>query len=53
MLLYWVVDADQRSVEVWIPADDFPRFERERLVWRPPGAAEPFALELEALFRTI
>lgn len=51
--LYWVVDADQRSVEVWTPTDDFPQFERERLVWHPPGAVQPFTLELESLFRPI
>ena len=22
--LYWVVDADDRSVEIWTPRDDFP-----------------------------
>ena len=48
---YWIVDADQRHVEVWTPADDFPRFERERLVWRPDGATAPFTLDLAVLFR--
>jgi Uma2 family endonuclease len=28
--LYWVVDGDERMVEVWTPADDFPAVERER-----------------------
>jgi len=51
--LYWVVDGDERSVEIWTPADDFPAIERERLDWRPAGAAEPFALRLEDLFRPI
>ena len=49
--LYWIVDADARHVEVWTPADDFPRFERERLAWHPDGAATPFTLDLAALFR--
>ena len=35
--LYWIVDADERQVEIWTPADTFPRFERERLVWQPAG----------------
>ncbi len=48
--LYWVVDGDERTVEVWTPADDFPRLERERLVWRPQAAREPFTLSLEELF---
>ena len=49
--VYWVVDADARHVEVWTPADDFPRFERERLVWHPEGAAAAFELALPELFR--
>ena len=51
--LYWVVDGDAHSVEVWTPADDFPRVEREALVWHPAGAREPFTLELEELFRPL
>ena len=51
--LYWVVDGDDRSVEVWTPADDFPTVEREQLVWHPPGAREPFRLSLEELFRPV
>lgn len=51
--VYWVVDADQQSVEVWAPMDDFPSIERERLRWHPPLAAEPFTLSLEELFRPI
>jgi Uma2 family endonuclease len=49
--LYWIVDADARTVEVWTPADDFPRFEREQLVWHPDGARTPFVLPLAELFR--
>ncbi len=51
--LYWVVDGDDRSVEVWTPADDFPGLERERLTWHPAGAHEPFALSLEELFQPL
>jgi Uma2 family endonuclease len=51
--LYWVVDGDERSVEVWTSRDDFPAVERERLVWRPSGADEPFTLSLEELFRPL
>jgi Uma2 family endonuclease len=51
--LYWVVDGDERTVEVWTPADDFPAIERERLLWRPVVAAEPFTLPLEELFRPL
>jgi Uma2 family endonuclease len=51
--VYWVVDGDQRSVEVWTPLDDFPAVERERLVWHPPGADGPFTLEIAELFRPL
>jgi Uma2 family endonuclease len=51
--LYWVVDGDERTVEVWTPADDVPTIERERLQWRPAAPAEPFTLRLEELFRPL
>jgi Uma2 family endonuclease len=51
--LYWIVDPDERAVEVWTPGDTFPRFERERLVWQPAGAVTPFGLDLPDLFRPI
>jgi Uma2 family endonuclease len=51
--LYWVVDGDERLVEVWTPADDFPSIEHERLAWHPTGAREPFGLNLDELFRPI
>ncbi|MEP7228244.1 MAG: Uma2 family endonuclease [Gemmatimonadales bacterium] len=50
---YWVVDPDERQVEIWSPDDSFPVVERERLVWHPAGAARPFELSLEELFRPI
>ncbi len=50
---YWVVDADERRVEVWTPEDDFPMLERERLAWHPTGAETAFALELSELFRAV
>jgi Uma2 family endonuclease len=49
--LYWIVDADDRHVEVWTPTDDFPHVEREQLVWHPDGARTPFVLPLAELFR--
>jgi Uma2 family endonuclease len=51
--LYWVVDGDDRSVEIWTPADDFPLLERERLVWQPEAAPEPFELSLRELFQAL
>jgi Uma2 family endonuclease len=51
--LYWVVDADDHSVEVWTPADDFPVVERDRLEWHPVGASQAFVLGLTDLFRPL
>jgi Uma2 family endonuclease len=51
--VYWTVDADARVVEEWTPEATFPRVEPERLTWLPPGATEPFTLEIETLFRPI
>ncbi len=55
--LYWIVDANAHTVDVWTPAVDFPRVERERLVWyperHPDGAREPFALALAELFAPV
>lgn len=51
--LYWIVDGDDRSVEIWTPADDFPAVERERLVWHATGAQQPFTLQLGDLFRPV
>lgn len=40
-------------MEVWTPKDDFPAIESDRLMWAPAGAARPFELTLEELFRPI
>jgi Uma2 family endonuclease len=53
VLLYWVVDGDERVGEVWTPDTLFPTVERERLVWQPAGASAPFTLELQELFRPL
>ncbi len=50
---YWVVDPDGRSVEVWTPADELPRVERERVAWQPSGAGAPFAVDLDRLFQPL
>ena len=51
--LYWVVDGDERVVEVWTPDARFPVVEREGTVWDPVGASGPFTLQLAELFRPI
>jgi Uma2 family endonuclease len=50
---YWVVDADERLVEVWTPDDTGPHVERESLRWHPLAAAQPFELSLRELFRPV
>jgi len=50
---YWVVDGDERLVEVWTPEARFPVVERERLTWHPAGAGHPFTLALAELFRPL
>jgi hypothetical protein len=50
---YWIVDGDERVVEVWTPDARFPIVEREELVWRPVGATQAFTIELANLFRPI
>ena len=50
---YWVVNPDRCEVEVWTPESVFPATERERVIWKPEGAADEFVLELGELFRPI
>jgi Uma2 family endonuclease len=51
--LYWMVDADARTVEVWTPDARAARIEREVLAWHPVGASTPFTLPLAKLFRPV
>jgi Uma2 family endonuclease len=51
--LYWLVDADARTVEVWTPDAVFPVVERAAIRWHPEGAAEPLVIGLDELFREV
>ena len=51
--LYWIIDGETQSVEVWRPDDRFPTIEHQRLVWHPAGAKTPFALELAEVFKPL
>ncbi len=51
--LYWMVDGDAASIEVWTPEIELPVVERERVTWHPAGAGRPFILDLKDLFRPI
>ncbi len=50
---YWIVDADEKMVEVWTPEVQFPTVERERVTWKPEGVQEEFVLDLAELFKPI
>jgi len=51
--LYWLVDCDERRVEIWTPRDVFPALESERLEWQPAGGPDPLAIEVQPLFRPL
>jgi Uma2 family endonuclease len=48
--LYWILDPESRTAEVWTPEAHFPTIEAERLQWHPEDAAEPFVISLPELF---
>jgi Uma2 family endonuclease len=47
---YWMVDADEKVVEVWTPAATFPVFQREQLTWQPEGTRDPLTISCADLF---
>jgi Uma2 family endonuclease len=50
---YWIVDPDEKLVEVWTPESLLSTVERERVKWKPEGVEEEFVLDLEELFKPI
>lgn len=44
--VYWILDAEEASAEVWTPDAEFPVIERERLTWYPTGASAPLLIDL-------
>lgn len=50
---YWIVDPNERLVEIWKPSDKKPTIERQTIEWMPPGAEKAFSIELGQLFRAI
>ena len=50
---YWIVDPDQRLVELWTPSKGLPDVESREVTWHPEGAGNPFTLKLKELFRPI
>lgn len=47
---YWIVDADARLVERWLPHDERPEILSESLAWRPAGADNALVIDLPLLF---
>ncbi|MBI3792695.1 MAG: Uma2 family endonuclease [Gemmatimonadetes bacterium] len=50
---YWVVDADEGTVEVWRPGATFPETADAVLTWQPAGAATALTMPLTELFAPI
>ena len=50
---YWIMDCEERAVELWTPDALFPTVERSELRWHPAGAATPCVIALEELFRPL
>ena len=50
---YWIVDADNRTVESWRPDQQFPEFFSTDVTWHPRGAVTPLVIALGALFAPI
>lgn len=47
---YWIVDLEQRQVEVWRPGALEASVHRDRLAWQPDPAVEPLVIELAEIF---
>ena len=51
--VYWIVDPDGESIEVWRPGDERPEVSDECVVWQPEGAAMPFELDVRRFFAEV
>lgn len=51
--VYWIVDAEGRTVEQWTPGDQVATVVTDRLVWSPPGAAASLVIELADYFAEV
>lgn len=48
---FWIVDAEARLVERWLPSDERPEICSGSIAWRPSLDKEPLTIDLPALFR--
>ena len=51
--LYWIVDAENRTVESWRPGQEFPEVSSSGVTWHPSGASSPLVVLLSELFAPI
>jgi len=51
--VYWIVDPDGESVEIWRPGDDRPEVRDDDVTWEPAGSAQPFRLDIRAFFSEV
>ena len=51
--LYWIVDVDSATIEVWRPELQFPEIERERVSWQPAEAVAPLTIDLSDLLKPL
>ena len=48
---YWIVDIENRQVEVWTPDAIFPTIARDQVRWRHPEITTDCVVELSTVFR--
>ena len=51
--LYWIVDADNRTVESWRPDQQFPELTSGQVTWHPAVSSAPLVIVLGELFAPI
>jgi Uma2 family endonuclease len=50
---YWIVDLDAGLFVRWRPGDERPEILLTAIEWHPPGATEPFVLDLPRYFAEV
>ncbi len=51
--VYWIVDPDGESIEIWRPGDERPEVSDERVAWQPDGASSSFELDVRQFFAEV
>jgi Uma2 family endonuclease len=50
---YWIVDAEERCIEVWLPDSAAPMLARAQIEWRPAGATTPLVVDVALYFARV